>query len=197
MKYSKSYLISKISSSSKTTELSQPSQNVKAEHWARLQKLRRKRESIQDNPVENNAQILQQEMTRRLKKEVSNKRSQVPQEEKGKVVKRFKNLSSAVSFFSEQDKKFQPTPQGRFDPKTQLECEIETAIASGDHELASRLSDKLAHQQQANLLKSVTERKAHAEQLEREEQERKRRKRPRLNWTFEAKKRWESKSNMA
>jgi hypothetical protein len=75
----------------------------------------------------------------------------------------------------------------------QLEKQLDSAIASNQVDLAEKLSDCLANKQSE--LKVNKAYLKHQFQLEiKKKQEEKKKKK--LAWTFEAKKRWETKSNM-
>ncbi|XP_061424969.1 protein FAM204A [Lethenteron reissneri] len=82
------------------------------------------------------------------------------------------------------------TPLGRLDKR------VEAAIAEGDIDVADRLSDQVASREFGVMVSKAVEcREFVAEQRAMSEAKFKKKK-PNLAWGFEAKKRWETKSNM-
>ncbi|XP_077992563.1 protein FAM204A-like [Glandiceps talaboti] len=89
------------------------------------------------------------------------------------------------------------TDPGRLAPKSGLEKEVDKAVGEGDFESAEKLSDRLATR---NLGERITEaidsRDFLARKKEEDEAEKAKKKKKKPPWTFEAKHRWEMKSNM-
>ncbi|XP_023698126.1 protein FAM204A isoform X2 [Paramormyrops kingsleyae] len=99
-------------------------------------------------------------------------------------------------YFSINDR-FQPPPCNRSSVKTGLENSIDLAITEGDYGKAEELSDRLATRELAvkiakatdcrDFVKTKQEAAASGEAQKKKKQ---------VAWGFEAKKRWETKSNM-
>ncbi|RIA98573.1 hypothetical protein C1645_749717 [Glomus cerebriforme] len=85
---------------------------------------------------------------------------------------------------------------GRLSAKSKLEKELDKAVENGDLELASKLSDQIAQNNYEIMVSEAIERKEFDEAKKREEERKANKKKPKLNWGFETKHRWETKSNM-
>ncbi|KAK7466719.1 hypothetical protein BaRGS_00037206, partial [Batillaria attramentaria] len=85
---------------------------------------------------------------------------------------------------------------GNLGPKTVLELKIEEAIAAGDFKKAEELSDHMATREFGEKITKAIDAKNFLEHKQREEEAVKAKKKKKLNWGFEAKQRWETKSNM-
>lgn len=76
------------------------------------------------------------------------------------------------------------------------ERSVKAAIKKGDIEKAVELSDLLAIEEASSKRLQEVEAKKFVEKIDRDNKRKIAKKRKKLNWTFEAKKRWETKSNM-
>jgi hypothetical protein len=83
---------------------------------------------------------------------------------------------------------------GRHAPKSGLEEKIDHAIESGDYKLAELYSDTLAKREFAVRVSKAFDCVEYVKK--RNEAERQRKKKRKLQWAFEGKHRWETKSNM-
>ncbi|XP_060780581.1 protein FAM204A [Neoarius graeffei] len=109
---------------------------------------------------------------------------------------RVKHWEELTQYFGTNDR-FQPPASSRPSPKSGLEKSMERAIAEGDYGKAEELSDRLATRELAVKIAQAAECRNFA-RARREEQDSRaaRKKRKQITWGFEAKKRWETKSNM-
>ncbi|XP_060727728.1 protein FAM204A [Tachysurus vachellii] len=109
---------------------------------------------------------------------------------------RTKKWEDLTQYFGTNDR-FQPPPCSRPSPKSGLEKSMERAIAEGDYGKAEELSDRLATRELAVKISQAAECRDFARvRREEEDSQAARRKRKQIAWGFEAKKRWETKSNM-
>ncbi|XP_072532874.1 protein FAM204A [Salminus brasiliensis] len=115
------------------------------------------------------------------------------EEERTKRTKRWEELTQ---YFGANER-FQPPACSRPPLKSGLEKSMESAIAEGDYAKAEELSDRLATRELAVKIAEATDCRDFALKRRQEEASRDaRKKRKQLAWGFEAKKRWETKSNM-
>ncbi|XP_076814317.1 uncharacterized protein LOC143460618 isoform X2 [Clavelina lepadiformis] len=77
-----------------------------------------------------------------------------------------------------------------------IKSDIEKAIKAGKVEKASALSDRLAELEKTKQAEEVKVAQGFVKNKLEQEKRKVARKRKKLNWTFETKKRWETKSNM-
>ncbi|XP_017550865.1 protein FAM204A [Pygocentrus nattereri] len=109
---------------------------------------------------------------------------------------RAKHWEELTQYFGVNDR-FQPPACSRPPLKSGLEKSMESAIAEGDYEKAEELSDRLATRELAVKIAQATDCRDFARTKQEEEASRDARKRRKqVAWGFEAKKRWETKSNM-
>ncbi|KAK3554469.1 hypothetical protein QTP70_023494 [Hemibagrus guttatus] len=114
---------------------------------------------------------------------------------------RLKKWEELTQYFGTNER-FQPPPCSRPSPKSGLEKSMERAIAEGDYGKAEELSDRLATRELISQKLAVKIAQASDcrdfDRARREEEDSiaARRKRKQIAWGFEAKKRWETKSNM-
>lgn len=85
---------------------------------------------------------------------------------------------------------------GSLGPRTVLELQIEEAIAAGDLKKAEELSDHMATREFGEKIAKAIDAKNFLEHKHKEEEAVKAKKKKKLHWGFEAKQRWETKSNM-
>ncbi|XP_026795001.3 protein FAM204A [Pangasianodon hypophthalmus] len=109
---------------------------------------------------------------------------------------RVKQWEELTQYFGTNDR-FQPPASSRPSPKSGLEKNMERAIAEGDYGKAEELSDRLATRELAVKIAQAADCRDFARARREEEDSRAaRKKRKQIAWGFEAKKRWETKSNM-
>jgi len=125
------------------------------------------------------------QVAKRLSPETTN-------DEKQNVVTAWQELRSYMN----SNPQLRSVHQGRFEPKTQLEKEIEEAIKISDHTKAGELNDKLCAKNMAREIVRAIACKRYAEEKQHDEDSLIAKKKPRLNWGFDSKERWERKGNM-
>lgn len=90
--------------------------------------------------------------------------------------------------------RFRDVPDGKLAAKNEIEIQIEQAITAGRFDEANKLNNELIKNDMNELVdktKSVLEQQKHLE-----ESKKSKKKRPRLQWGFNAKERWERKGHM-
>ncbi|XP_062851006.1 protein FAM204A [Trichomycterus rosablanca] len=109
---------------------------------------------------------------------------------------RVKHWDKLTQYFGTNDR-FQPPACSRPALKSGLEKSMERAIAEGDYGKAEELSDRLATRELAVKIAQAADCRdfAHTKKEEEDLQAARKRKKQ-ISWGFEAKKRWETKSNM-
>ncbi|XP_076461096.1 uncharacterized protein LOC143293763 [Babylonia areolata] len=85
---------------------------------------------------------------------------------------------------------------GALGPKTVLEMRIDDAITSGDYRRAEELSDHMASREFGEKVAKAIDAKNFLQHKQEEEETAKAKRKKKLHWGFEAKHRWETKSNM-
>ncbi|XP_008320352.1 protein FAM204A [Cynoglossus semilaevis] len=108
---------------------------------------------------------------------------------------REKHWNGLQQYFGVNDR-FDPPACSVPPPKSGLEKSIERAIAEGDIAKAEEMSDRLATRELAVKIARAADCRDFVQHKQEEEAERTAQKRKKIAWGFEAKKRWESKSNM-
>jgi len=91
---------------------------------------------------------------------------------------------------------FRGTPQGRLAQKNHIEEQLEEALAKKDYEKSEQLNTLLVN---FNLYKDIKAAKTCLEydtDMKVEEAKQRSKKKPKLNWGFDSKQRWERKGNM-
>ncbi|XP_023819140.1 protein FAM204A isoform X2 [Oryzias latipes] len=107
-----------------------------------------------------------------------------------------KHWNDLQQYFGVNDR-FQPPPCSKPPPKSGLEKNIERAIAEGDFAKAEEMSDRLATRELAVKIAEAADCRDFVQRKQEEEASRAAQKRKeQITWGFEAKKRWETKSNM-
>ncbi|KAM6915855.1 protein FAM204A [Xenentodon cancila] len=110
--------------------------------------------------------------------------------------KQEKHWNELKQYFGVNDR-FQPPACSKPAPKSGLERNIEKAIAEGDIEKAEEMSDRLATREMAVKITNAADCRDFVKHRQEEEALRAAQKRKKqIAWGFEAKKRWETKSNM-
>lgn len=109
---------------------------------------------------------------------------------------REKHWDELKQYFGGNDR-FQPPSCSKPPPKSGLEKSIERAIAEGDVAKAEEMSDSLATRELAVKIAQAADCRDYAKRKQEEEALKAAQKRKKqIAWGFEAKKRWETKSNM-
>ncbi|XP_029377719.1 protein FAM204A isoform X2 [Echeneis naucrates] len=166
---------------------SDPPTGISQEMWQKFQDLRKKNEEMKA------MKIPRRRKRRRHKKGTD---SEEPAESRECQEERQKHWDELKQYFGVNDR-FDPPACSKPPPKSGLEKSIERAVAEGDIAKAEEMSDRLATRElavkiaQAADCRDFVQRKQEAEAL-RAAQKRKNE----IVWGFEAKKRWETKSNM-
>ncbi|XP_077585728.1 protein FAM204A isoform X2 [Stigmatopora nigra] len=107
-----------------------------------------------------------------------------------------KHCDGLKQYFGVNDR-FHPPACSKPPPKSGLEKSIEKAIAEGDTAKAEEMSDRLATRELAVKIVGATDCRDFLQHKQEEDALRAAKKRKRqIAWGFEAKKRWETKSNM-
>ncbi|TRY81787.1 hypothetical protein DNTS_023113, partial [Danionella cerebrum] len=110
--------------------------------------------------------------------------------------KQEERLKELTQYFGVNDR-FKPPPCSRPPLMSGLEKSIESAIAEGDYKKAEELSDRLATRELAVKIAQAADCRDFARNKQEAEASRAaQKKRKQISWGFEAKKRWETKSNM-
>ncbi|CAH2323243.1 Hypothetical predicted protein [Pelobates cultripes] len=105
-------------------------------------------------------------------------------------------LDTLQPYFEASDR-FEPPVCIKIIKKSRLEDAMDQAVKGGDIETAEELSDRLATREMAvKVTKAVSSYKYLQTKEKEEASQGSRQKKKNLGWGFEAKKRWETKSNM-
>ncbi|KAM9364146.1 protein FAM204A isoform 3-T3 [Pholidichthys leucotaenia] len=161
---------------------------ISQEMWQKFQNLRKKKEEIKT------LKIPEKRKRRKRKKGASTKEPTETSRERQE--EREKHWDELKQYFGVNDR-FDPPACSKPPPKSGLEKSIEGAIAEGDIAKAEEMSDRLATREiavkiaQAADCRDFVKRKQEEEALRAAQKRRKQ-----IAWGFEAKKRWETKSNM-
>uniref|UniRef100_A0A3Q0QWJ0 Family with sequence similarity 204 member A n=1 Tax=Amphilophus citrinellus TaxID=61819 RepID=A0A3Q0QWJ0_AMPCI len=159
---------------------------VSQEMWQKFQDLRRKKDDIQTLKVEE----------RRKRKRRKRKKGNVAESHRERQEKPEKHWDELKQYFGVNDR-FHPPACSKPPPKSGLEKSIERAIAEGDIAKAEEMSDRLATREMAVKIAQAADCRDFVQRKQEEEALRAAQKRKKqIAWGFEAKKRWETKSNM-
>ncbi|KAL8615572.1 hypothetical protein ACOMHN_016149 [Nucella lapillus] len=85
---------------------------------------------------------------------------------------------------------------GSLGPKTVLELRIDDAVAKGDYRTAEELSDHMSTREFGEKVAKAIDARNFLHHKQEEEKMVKAKQKKKLHWGFEAKHRWETKSNM-
>ncbi|XP_056147601.1 protein FAM204A [Lampris incognitus] len=155
--------------------------------WQKFQKLKKKKHEVK---------MMKPPRRRHRKKHKKGEEEQESTEQREHQVEHEKHWNGLKQYFGVNDR-FQPPGCGKPPPKSGLEKSIESAIAEGDIEKAEEMSDRLATRELAVKIahaadcRDFVQRKQEEEDLQAAQKRKKQ-----IAWGFEAKKRWETKSNM-
>ncbi|XP_023281507.1 protein FAM204A isoform X2 [Seriola lalandi dorsalis] len=161
---------------------------ISQEMWQKFQDLRKKNEEMKTMKIPRRR--------KRRRHKTAGTESEEPTETRKCQEERENHWDELKQYFGVNDR-FDPPACSKPPPKSGLEKSIERAVAEGDIAKAEEMSDRLATREvavkiaQAADCRDFVQRKQEEEAL-RAEQKRKKQ----IVWGFEAKKRWETKSNM-
>ncbi|XP_061601113.1 protein FAM204A [Cololabis saira] len=160
---------------------------VSQDMWQKFQELRKKKEEFKAT------KIPQRRKRRRHRKGT---KSEEPAEMRQHQEKQEKHWNELTQYFGVNDR-FQPPACSKPAPKSGLERNIEKSIAEGDFEKAEEMSDRLATREMAVKITKAADCRDFVKLKQEEEALLAAQKRKKdIPWGFEAKKRWETKSNM-
>ncbi|KAG5831004.1 hypothetical protein ANANG_G00299270 [Anguilla anguilla] len=160
--------------------------------WRKFKELQKKNQEMK--------KMTERRERRRRPKKHKKKADETPgssrEEDREPLAKREAHWKGLTQYFGANDR-FETPPCGRPPPKTGLEKSLDSAIAEGDYGKAEDLSDRLATRELAVRIAGAADCRDFVESRQRAEASREAQKRKKqLPWGFEAKKRWETKSNM-
>ncbi|KAL2099015.1 hypothetical protein ACEWY4_005495 [Coilia grayii] len=166
---------------------------VSEEIWKKFKDLQKQK----DKQRQEDSSIKRKRKRRAKKRKRSDPETQnKDSNEADKVTVPEKHMEGLKQYFGINDR-FEPPACSKPPPKSGLEKTIDSAIAAGDYEKAEELSDKLATRDLAVKIKNAVDCRDYVETKQKIEASKAAEKRKRnLAWGFEAKKRWETKSNM-
>lgn len=158
--------------------------------WLKFQDLRKKKDEFKD------MKIPRRRKRSRHKKVLTGTAIEEPTEKRERRDEPEKHWDELKQYFGVNDR-FQPPACSRPPPQSGLEKSIERAIAEGDVAKAEEMSDRLATREMAVRIAQAADcrdfvQRKHEDEALRAAQKRKKQ----LAWGFEAKQRWETKSNM-
>nr|XP_057920389.1 protein FAM204A isoform X2 [Doryrhamphus excisus] len=157
---------------------------ISQETWQKFNELRGKKEDMK----------LQEKRKRRRRNK--GRQSEEPTEPREHQEKAEKHWNGLKQYFGVNDR-FQPPASSKPPPKSGLEKSIERAIAEGDIAKAEEMSDRLATRELAVKISEAADCRDFVGRKQEEDALRVAKKRKkRVAWGFEAKQRWETKSNM-
>ncbi|KAG9274871.1 protein FAM204A [Astyanax mexicanus] len=159
--------------------------------WQKFKDLQREKEDQKlDQPHRKRRRKTRHQKDRTQEKDGDTEQKRECEEERGK------HWEELTQYFGTNER-FQPPACSRPPLKSGLEKSMESAIAEGDYAKAEELSDRLATRELAVKIAEAADCRDFAHKRRQEEASRNaRKKRKQLAWGFEAKKRWETKSNM-
>ncbi|XP_030604263.1 protein FAM204A isoform X1 [Archocentrus centrarchus] len=184
---------SEVSQSAQAADSDSPTcsmPGVSQEMWQKFQDLRRKKDDIQTLKVE------ERRKRKRRKRKKGTESGEPPQTSRERQEEPEKHWDELKQYFGVNDR-FHPPACSKPPPKSGLEKSIERAIAEGDIAKAEEMSDRLATREMAVKIAQAADCRDFVQRKQEEEALRAAQKRKKqIAWGFEAKKRWETKSNM-
>lgn len=161
---------------------------ISQDMWQKFQDLRKKKDEIKYTKTTRKRQR-RREKGAELEEEPTEKREHQEEREE-------KPWDGLTKYFGVNDR-FQPPACSKPPPKSGLEKSIEKAIAEGDIAKAEEMSDRLATREMAVKIAQAADCRDFVQRgQEREALRAARKRRKQIAWGFEAKQRWETKSNM-
>ncbi|XP_024152808.1 protein FAM204A isoform X1 [Oryzias melastigma] len=159
---------------------------ISQEMWQKFQDLRKKKNEVKTIRIRE----------KRRKRRRKGAERQEPAGTREHEEEQQKHWNDLQQYFGVNDR-FQPPPCSKPPPKSGLEKNIERAIAEGDFAKAEEMSDRLATRELAVKIAEAADCRDFVQRKQEEEASRAAQKRKeQIPWGFEAKKRWETKSNM-
>lgn len=159
---------------------------ISREMLQKFQELRKKKDEIKT------IQIREKRKRRRRK----GRKREDPAEDREQQDDREKHWKELKQYFGVNDR-FQPPACSKPPPKSGLEKSIEEAIAEGDFAKAEEMSDRLATREMGVQIAQAANCRDFVQHKQEEDALRAAKKRKKqIAWGFEAKQRWETKSNM-
>ncbi|XP_014265493.2 protein FAM204A isoform X1 [Maylandia zebra] len=164
---------------------------ISQEMWQKFQDLRRKKDDIRI------LKVTEDRRKRKRRKRKKGAESGEPAEtSRERQEEREKHWDELKQYFGVNDR-FHPPACSKPPPKSGLEKSIERAIAEGDTAKAEEMSDRLATREMAVKIAQAADCRDFVQGKQEEEALRAAQKRKtQIAWGFEAKRRWETKSNM-
>ncbi|XP_062286733.1 protein FAM204A isoform X2 [Scomber scombrus] len=162
---------------------------ISQEMWQKFQDLRKKKEEMKPTDV-------RRRRRKRRKHKKAGTDSEEPAETSRELQEEEKPWDGLKQYFGVNDR-FHPPACSKPPPKSGLEKSIEGAIAEGDIAKAEEMSDRLATRELAVKIAQAADCRDFVQRKQEEDALRAAQKRKRqISWGFEAKRRWETKSNM-
>ncbi|XP_061546866.1 protein FAM204A isoform X2 [Phycodurus eques] len=160
---------------------------ISQETWQKFNELRKKKDETKMTKIPRK---------KRRKNRQCKKEGEKPTETRVRQEELEKHWNGLKQYFGVNDR-FHPPACSSPPPKSGLEKSIEKAIAEGDTAKAEEMSDRLATRELAVKIAEATDCRDFVQRKQEEDALRAAKKRKKqIAWGFEAKKRWETKSNM-
>ncbi|XP_038139990.1 protein FAM204A [Cyprinodon tularosa] len=159
---------------------------ISREMLEKFQELRKKKHEIKTIKIHE----------KRKRRRRKGRKCEEPAEDRERQDDREKHWKELKQYFGVNDR-FQPPACSKPPPKSGLEKSMEEAIAEGDIAKAEEMSDRLATREMAVQIAQAADCRDFVQSKQEEEALRAAKKRKKqIAWGFEAKQRWETKSNM-
>ncbi|XP_061693862.1 protein FAM204A [Syngnathoides biaculeatus] len=163
---------------------------ISQETWQKFNELRKKKEETKMTKIPTKRRRKRRPCKKATEGEMPTETSLVRQEE-------LENHWNGLKQYFGVNDRFHPPACSSTSPKSGLEKSIERAIAEGDTAKAEEMSDRLATRELAVKIAEATDCRDFVRRKREEDALRAAKKRKKqIAWGFEAKKRWETKSNM-
>lgn len=160
---------------------------ISQDMWKKFQDVRKKKDEAKAMKIPNR---------RKRRRHKKGAESEEPAKTRERQEEREKPWDELQQYFGVNDR-FHPPACSKPPPKSGLEKSIERAIAEGDIAKAEEMSDRLATREMAVKIAEAADCRDYVQLKQEEEALRAAQKRKKqIAWGFEAKKRWETKSNM-
>lgn len=162
---------------------------VSSDMWNKFQNLQQKN-------IEMKIQVNQRDRGKKRKRSRKAKLNKDNEERiKSEQSTKESQLKELTQYFGINDR-FKPLASKEAPPKSGLEISIDSAVAEGDIAQAEELSDRLATRELGVKIASAVACRNFVKAKQEAEASQESQKKKKLAWGFEAKKRWETKSNM-
>nr|XP_046214968.1 protein FAM204A-like [Oncorhynchus gorbuscha] len=166
---------------------------ISEEKWQRFKELQKKKDEIKKMKLPKKRQ---RGKRRHKKDDESGTKNMESNNEREPQAEHDKHWDGLTQYFGINDR-FQPPACYKPAPKSSLEKSIESAIAEGDFGKAEEMSDRLATRELAVKIAQAADCRDFVQSKQEAEASRAAQKRKtQIAWGFEAKQRWETKSNM-